>query len=133
VWLHPVCPAGIIHNVERPEDEHYKLLVSDLAERYMRRPGVVIVCTITCTADIDTQVRSPATCAASAAASSGHVRRCALQPSSDFGCTQPLTQKPLIACVHGSDMLDVGCASAGSQMSDDITLCWLPVSFAGLC
>lgn len=48
--------AGIIHNVERPEDEHYKQLVSDLAERYMRRPGVVIVCTITCTADIDTQV-----------------------------------------------------------------------------
>jgi hypothetical protein len=50
-------PAGIIHNVERPEDEHYKALVTDLAERYMRRPGVVIVCTITCTADIDTQVR----------------------------------------------------------------------------
>lgn len=42
--------------MERPEDEHYKQLVSDLAERYMRRPGVVIVCTITCTADIDTQV-----------------------------------------------------------------------------
>lgn len=51
------CCAGIIHNVERPEDEHYKALVTDLADRYMRRPGVVIVCTITCTADIDTQVR----------------------------------------------------------------------------
>jgi hypothetical protein len=50
------CSSGIIHNVERPEDEHYKGLVSDLAERYMRRPGTVIVCTITCTADIDTQV-----------------------------------------------------------------------------
>lgn len=58
-WAVLSCPAGIIHNVERPEDEHYKVLVTDLAERYMRRPGVVIVCTITCTADIDTQV-SPA-------------------------------------------------------------------------
>jgi hypothetical protein len=67
VWLRPVCPAGIIHNVERPEDEHYKLLVSDLAERYMRRPGVVIVCTITCTADIDTQVRTLTAFAATAA------------------------------------------------------------------
>lgn len=55
-----VAAAGIIHNVERPEDEHYKLLVTDLAERYMRRPGTVIVATITCTADIDTQVRGTA-------------------------------------------------------------------------
>lgn len=58
--MHVLCLclcAGIIHNVERPEDEHYKVLVTDLAERYMRRPGVVIVATITCTADIDTQVR----------------------------------------------------------------------------
>jgi hypothetical protein len=54
--LHTHSHTGIIHNVERPEDEHYKALVSDLAERYMRRPGVVIVATITCTADIDTQV-----------------------------------------------------------------------------
>lgn len=48
--------AGIIHSVERPEDEHYKHLVSDLAVSYMRRPGVVIVATITCKEDIDTQV-----------------------------------------------------------------------------
>lgn len=42
--------------MERPEDEHYKHLVAELADSYMRRPGVVIVATITCTADIDTQV-----------------------------------------------------------------------------
>ena len=39
-----------------PEDEHYKHLVSELGEHYMRRPGVVIVAAITCTADIDRQV-----------------------------------------------------------------------------
>lgn len=49
--------AGIIHNVERPEDSHYMGLVTSLCQDYMRRPGVVIVCTVTCTADIDTQVR----------------------------------------------------------------------------
>jgi hypothetical protein len=48
---------GIIHSVERPEDEHYKGLVADLARSYMQRPGVVIVATVTCKEDIDTQVR----------------------------------------------------------------------------
>jgi hypothetical protein len=48
---------GIIQNVERPDDEHYKLLVAELAARYMRRPGTIIVAIITCTADIDTQAR----------------------------------------------------------------------------
>ncbi|WIA20977.1 hypothetical protein OEZ85_005314 [Tetradesmus obliquus] len=47
---------GIIHSVERPEDEHYKGLVADLARSYMQRPGVVIVATVTCKEDIDTQV-----------------------------------------------------------------------------
>lgn len=49
---------GIIHSVERPEDEHYKGLVADLARSYMQRPGVVIVATVTCKEDIDTQVRA---------------------------------------------------------------------------
>jgi hypothetical protein len=48
---------GIIHSVERPEDDHYKGLVADLARSYMQRPGVVIVATVTCKEDIDTQVR----------------------------------------------------------------------------
>lgn len=60
VDIHCVLPmpsvAGIIHSVERPEDDHYKQLVADLASSYMGRPGVVIVATITCKEDIDTQV-----------------------------------------------------------------------------
>jgi hypothetical protein len=51
---------GIIHSVERAEDDHYKGLVADLARSYMQRPGVVIVATVTCKEDIDTQVRGGA-------------------------------------------------------------------------
>jgi hypothetical protein len=49
---------GIIHSVERAEDDHYKGLVADLARSYMQRPGTVIVATVTCKEDIDTQVRA---------------------------------------------------------------------------
>lgn len=47
---------GIIQNVERPEDDHYRVLVCSLAASYMQRPGCIIVATITCKEDIDTQV-----------------------------------------------------------------------------
>lgn len=46
---------GIIHNVEKPEDAHYKGLIHDLVKEYISKETAIIVATITCKEDIETQ------------------------------------------------------------------------------
>lgn len=47
---------GIIYNLERPEDDHYKHLVADLTTSYLQRPATVIIPVITAKEDIENQV-----------------------------------------------------------------------------
>lgn len=52
---------GIIQNVERPQDRPYRELVTSLVHEYIMRDNAIIVATISCKEDIETQVRSWAT------------------------------------------------------------------------
>jgi hypothetical protein len=47
---------GIIQNVERPQDRPYRELVTSLVHEYIMRDNAIIVATISCKEDIETQV-----------------------------------------------------------------------------
>jgi hypothetical protein len=47
---------GIIQNVERPQDAPYRALVAELLREYVARDNAIIVATVSCKEDIETQV-----------------------------------------------------------------------------
>jgi hypothetical protein len=47
---------GIIQNVERPQDAPYRALVAQLLRDYVSRDNAIIVATVSCKEDIETQV-----------------------------------------------------------------------------
>ncbi len=50
---------GIIQNVERPQDGPYRDLVGALLREYVARDNAIIVATVSCKEDIETQVGVP--------------------------------------------------------------------------